>query len=801
MTSVLLTVEQLRRPVPGGIGTYAESLSRALAGLAPRERPEVVLYAARPPAPTEPDPLAELGLPLRSSRLAVRGLTLAWDAGLSGVAKDYGLVHATSLSAPPPLGRPLVVTVHDLAWRASPEAFPPRGRRWHEAALRRVRSRARAFVVPSQATAAALVAAGVPEARVAVVPHGADHLPPPDPEATAERLRALGVEGPYLLAVGTLEPRKNLPRLFAAYRLVRPKLPDPWPLVVVGAAGWGSEVRPVDGVVLAGPTGPPLLAGLYAGARCTAYVPLVEGFGLPVVESMAAGTPVVASAVPSAGSAVRVVDPLDVESIAAGLLDAALEGPRREELVAAGRARAAALTWHSTALGHVGVWQRVLAGEPLPPWSACEAPAGGGGADPTGAGGAGTGEAGHAGVPASGAARERRVGRRPAPDGALGTSVGIDVSAVPLRPAGAGRYVVELARRVAARDDVAVTLVTRRDDGQRWTAVAPHARVLPLAPSARPARLAWEQLALWRALSRTGAGVEVLHAPHYSMPRRSSVPVVVTVHDLTFIDHPEWHERSKALVFGHAIRTAARRAAAVVCVSEATGERFVELLRPDCPVHVVPHGVDTEMFSSVEPADGADAAALGSLGVREPYVLHVGTIEPRKDVPSLLRAFERVAARSGDLTLVLAGAAGWGARAVAATLAGMRHAGRVQQLGFVGGEVLPSLLRRATVVAYPSLAEGFGLPALEALACGAPLVTTAGTAMGDLAGDAALLVPAGDAAAIAGALEEVLDDGPALAERRERGLALAASHSWEHSAEQHARIYAAVAGEGLRRRR
>lgn len=799
MTGLLLTVEQLRRPVPGGIGTYAECLSRALAGLAADERPEVVLYAARPPAPPQADPLADLGLPLRTSQLGVRALTLTWDAGLSSVARDYELVHGTSLSVPPPLGRPLVVTVHDLAWRASPEAFPPRGRRWHETALRRARSRARAFVVPSQATASALVDAGVPEARVAVVPHGADHLPPADEDGTAQRLAELGVDGPYLLAVGTLEPRKNLQRLFAAYRLVRPKLPEPWPLVVVGASGWGSEVRPVEGVVLAGPTPPALLAGLYAGARCSAYVPLVEGFGLPVVESMAAGTPAVASPVPSAGSAVRLVDPLDLESIAAGLLDAALEGPRRDALVTAGRARAAALTWRSTALGHVGVWRRVLAGEPLPTWSACERPAAAGTAMVDGDAAAGGGAG--AGVEGTRVARPRRSGRAGSPGGVAETSVGIDVSAVPLRPAGAGRYVIELARRVAARDDLAVTLVTRRDDGQRWTALAPHAGVLPIAPSARPARVAWEQLAMGRALSGAdGARVEVLHAPHYSMPRRAPVPVVVTIHDLTFIDHPEWHERSKALVFGHAIRTAARRAAALVCVSEATGERLVELLRPACPVHVVPHGVDTETFSPLQPADGADAAALQELGVREPYVLHVGTIEPRKDVPSLLKAFDRIADRSGELTLVLAGTPGWGAAAVASTLAEMRHAGRVLQLGYVDGEVVPALLRRARVVAYPSIAEGFGLPALEALACGAPLVTTAGTAMGDLAGEAALLVPAGDVAALAGALEDALGGGPSLAERRERGLALAARHSWELSAEQHARVYAAVAGEGLRRR-
>jgi glycosyltransferase involved in cell wall biosynthesis len=365
VSAVLLSVEQLRRHVPGGIGTYAASLARGLAALPREERQDVELYAARLAGDGADggDPLAALGLRLRTSRLPVRYLTKAWDLGLSRAARGYDLVHATSLAAPPPYGRPLVVTVHDLAWRATPEAFPRRGRRWHEVALRRALVRAQAFVVPSSTTAAALAEAGVATGRITVVPHGADHLPPPDAGATARRLRSLGVQGPYLLAVGTLEPRKNLPRLFAAYASARSSLPDPWPLVVVGAAGWGGSLAPVEGVILAGEADQTVLPGLYRGARCTAYVPLVEGFGLPVVESMAAGTPVVASDVPSAGGATREVDPLDVSSIAAGLLDAAIGGPHRDQLVALGSARAAALTWRASAAAHVEVWRRVLAGD------------------------------------------------------------------------------------------------------------------------------------------------------------------------------------------------------------------------------------------------------------------------------------------------------------------------------------------------------------------------------------------------------------------------------------------------------
>jgi glycosyltransferase involved in cell wall biosynthesis len=164
------------------------------------------------------------------------------------------------------------------------------------------------------------------------------------------------VEGEYLLTVSTLEPRKNLRRLVAAYQAAAPKLPGRWPLVVAGPSGWGRAVEPAPGVVLAGPVEPPVLAALYAGARVVVSVPLVEGFGLPAVEPMACGAPVVASPVPSTGGAAYEVDPLDVEAIAEALVRVATDEPLRADLVAAGRARAEALTWGSAASRHREIW-------------------------------------------------------------------------------------------------------------------------------------------------------------------------------------------------------------------------------------------------------------------------------------------------------------------------------------------------------------------------------------------------------------------------------------------------------------
>lgn len=219
--------------------------------------------------------------------------------------------------------------------------------------------RTRLLLAPSAATAEALRDAGAPPERVAVFEEGADHLPPADDAATSELLHGLGVESPYLLSVGTNEPRKNLQRLCDAYDHVRSRLPEPWPMVVVGPHGWGGALRPRAGVVLAGEVTEGVLAGLYQRCRCLAYVPLHEGYGLPPLEAMVAGVPVVASPMPSTQGAALEVDPLDVEAIADGLVRVAVDGSSRDGLIADGRRRVDKLTWESAARRHVELWEQL----------------------------------------------------------------------------------------------------------------------------------------------------------------------------------------------------------------------------------------------------------------------------------------------------------------------------------------------------------------------------------------------------------------------------------------------------------
>ncbi len=362
----------------------------------------------------------------------------------------------------------------------------------------------------------------------------------------------------------------------------------------------------------------------------------------------------------------------------------------------------------------------------------------------------------------------------------------LDVSAVPAQVAGAGRYIVELARRLPERG-VATTLVTRRDDAERWAAWSPQAQRAPLAPSARMARLVSEAYLL--GASATARESDLWHAPHYTMPRRRSGPCVVTIHDLTFFTNPEWHERSKVAFFRRAINYSAQHARALLCVSAFSARLLEEILPAHAPVFVAPLGVELDTF---QPDPSRDAALFESRALPRsvPYLFFVGTVEPRKGLDVLLGAFAELAAETDDVELWLAGQAGWGTGPIEHQIATHPFATRIRRLGFVDDAVLPALYRQARAVAYPSRGEGFGLPVLEAMACGAMVVTTAGTVMAEVAAGAASLVPIGDAGALAKALAEALgatDDERAARARRARRRA--ETFTWDACLDQHLVAY------------
>lgn len=369
----------------------------------------------------------------------------------------------------------------------------------------------------------------------------------------------------------------------------------------------------------------------------------------------------------------------------------------------------------------------------------------------------------------------------------MAVRVALDVSAVPARPAGAGRYVVELATRVAT-STVQPLLLAQRGDAQRWREWAPKAEVIDLVPNSRPARLAYEAFALGRS---SQVDADVWHGPHYTMPRRRKMPTVVTICDLTFFTNPEWHEKSKVLFFQRAIRYAARSADALISISETTTKLLHEIVAPHAPVTTIPLGVNLDRF---QPSDAGDVT-LASFGLpmHVPYFFFLGTFEPRKGLDVLLEAFSMAASQDSEVELWLAGQAGWGTDGLTSTIERHPFANRIRRLGYVEDDAVPILMRQSIAVCYPSRGEGFGLPVLEAMACGSQVITTAQTVMEEVAGGTATLVPIGDAPALAEALSSAARRSANERSRYADAAYLRASQfTWDSTVEAHRALYASL---------
>lgn len=335
-----------------GIGRYTAELAFALEALGVQVKRYAFALRGAPP-----EGVARMRIPGRAARMAWRRFDRPAVQRLTG---DVEVVHGTNFVLPALGGAPAVVTVHDLSYLRD-DVYP--GGEFLRDAIPWSLRRAAGVIVPTQAIATELTERyGTDPERITVTHEGvSEHFFGASPLSDTA-LGRLGIPGPFALAVGTLEPRKNLARLIEAWKAAAPSLPG-WSLVLAGPKGWGPELAETPGVMPIGRVPEEMLPGLMAAAGIFCYPSLYEGFGLPPLEAMATKTPVLAGRYPAAeevlGEAAVLVDPLDVDALAEGLLR--LSDPAEAGALGfAGRARAAGFDWLTTARRSLEAYQKAI---------------------------------------------------------------------------------------------------------------------------------------------------------------------------------------------------------------------------------------------------------------------------------------------------------------------------------------------------------------------------------------------------------------------------------------------------------
>ncbi len=294
------------------------------------------------------------------------------------------------------------------------------------------------------------------------------------------------------------------------------------------------------------------------------------------------------------------------------------------------------------------------------------------------------------------------------------------------------------------------------------------------------ARIAWEEFVLPRRARRWGA--DLLHGPAFMLPSGWRGPAIVTIHDCAFLRYPETILPLKRAWYRYAIPRSARRANLILTDSEAARRDIIELMKiPGDKVRAIPLGVDPRFYRENIP-DEIIAQVRKKHGLPDCYILFVGVIEPRKNLVTLLRAFDQARGKGLKENLVLAGRPGWGMDLNSLLMETPEIRDAVHVLGFVEDAEMPALYAGASVFAYPSLYEGFGLPVLEAMAAGTPVIVSDDAALVELAGEAGFVLPARDAEAWGDCLLRMTSDSGILKLHREQGLARAAHFTWENTA-------------------
>ena len=383
--------------------------------------------------------------------------------------------------------------------------------------------------------------------------------------------------------------------------------------------------------------------------------------------------------------------------------------------------------------------------------------------------------------------------------------IGIDVTSAIRQGAGIGRFTRELIRALLALDSPHEYILFTATGGAPHDIVQSRLAYLTQPAAARPSRFAirnltflsddwlhrlWHRARLPIPIEVITGRVDVFHEPDFVLPPTlPGARTVLTVHDLTFIRDPESAFPRLRRYLNRVVPRSVARALHVLADSIATKNDVVELFgtQPD-KITVLYGGVDAHFAPVQEPDRLAAVRARYGIG-QGPFILGIGTIQPRKNYRRLIQAFADLKSSASSLQLVIAGGKGWMYDQIFAEVKRLGLEGHVIFPGFVDDEDLPALYSAAEMLAYPSIYEGFGLPILEAMACGTPVVTSRTSSLPELAGDAALLVEPADVADIADAMRRLRQDAGLRRRLVAQGFGQARRFTWEKAANQLLGVY------------
>lgn len=367
----------------------------------------------------------------------------------------------------------------------------------------------------------------------------------------------------------------------------------------------------------------------------------------------------------------------------------------------------------------------------------------------------------------------------------------LDLSAAAHERAGLGRYAASLAQALLA---LGVPLTTFIND--------PHENRLRPPLSALPMRTANLARKRWRLraavsyfggpnLNRAFKGVTLFHATEHLLPKITLARSVFTLHDVAYLLFPQYHLLQNRIYLSMMMPRFLARADAVICVSENTRRDALRFypLNPN-KIHVIPEGVEPHFQPDL--SEEQRAAVRTKYRLPERFILYVGTIEPRKNLSTLLEAYAALRFQHPNLGLVVAGGKGWLYESFFERLRVLGLESVVTLTGYVPEADLPALINCAEVFAYPSVFEGFGLPPLEAMACGVPVVCSNASSLPEVMGEAGVLLPPTETSAWKEALERLLADATLRADLRARGLRRAQQFTWDNAARRTLAVYQTV---------